>query len=60
MEQLSRSSKSISIGSEMSKNLSSLIGASHEYEMNTVGYSNRNESSKGGIFNNRTADESRM
>lgn len=60
MEQLSRSNKSISMGSsEMTKNLSSLIGASQEYEMNTIGYSNRNESSKGGIYHNRTADESR-
>ncbi len=59
VEQLSRSNKSISMGSEASKNLSSLIGASQEYEMRTLGYSQRNDGSKG-IYNNRTADESRM
>jgi hypothetical protein len=47
------------MGSEASKNLSSLIGASQEYEMRTLGFSQRNEGSKG-IYNNRTADESRM
>ncbi len=59
-DQLTPSSKSISMSSDMTKNLSSLIGTSHKFEMNTVGYLNRNEISKAGIYNNRTVDDSRI